>query len=181
MKVFNWDPQKNEQLKRARGVGFEDVVYHIGAGDELDVLEHPHPERYPNQKISVVQIDNCGYLVSFVDSDTEIFLKTIYPNRKATNNTPGADLNKLDAEEKGILQAFEAGELKSVGNVKAAMAQHCEYAAATFQKDSRINIRISSKDLRSIQKRALCEGLPYQTLIASLFHKYVEGRLVEQR
>ena len=90
-------------------------------------------------------------------------------------------MNKLDAEEKGILQAFEAGELKSVGNVKAVMARHREYAAATFQKDSRINIRISSKDLRSIQKRALSEGLPYQTLIASLLHKYVEGRLVEQR
>ena len=88
MKVFNWDPQKNEHLKRARGVGFEDVVFHIEAGDELDVLEHPHPERYPNQKISVVQIDNYVYLVPFVESDTEIFLKTIYPSRKATKQYP---------------------------------------------------------------------------------------------
>ena len=88
MKVFNWDPQKNEQLKRARGVGFEDVVFHIEAGDELDVLEHPHPERYPNQKISVVQIDNYVYLVPFVESDTEVFLKTIYPSRKATKQYP---------------------------------------------------------------------------------------------
>ena len=76
--------------------------------------------------------------------------------------------------------AFESGTLTRVANAKAELQRHKEYAAATFQKDSRINIRISSKDLRLIQKRALREGLPYQTLIASLLHKYVEGRLVEQ-
>jgi predicted DNA binding CopG/RHH family protein len=88
-------------------------------------------------------------------------------------------MKKLDAEELEIVEAFESGRLKSVPNLKSELKKHKEYAAATFQKDSRINIRISSKDLRSIQKRALSEGLPYQTLIASLLHKYVEGRLVE--
>ena len=89
-------------------------------------------------------------------------------------------MKKLDAEEKELLDAFEAGTLKSVPGVKATLKRHQEYAAATFQKDSRINIRISSKDLRSLQKRALSEGLPYQTLIASLLHKFVEGRLLER-
>lgn len=89
-------------------------------------------------------------------------------------------MKKLDAEEKELLEAFEAGTLKSVPNVKATLKRHQEYAASTFQKDSRINIRISSKDLRSLQKRALSEGLPYQTLIASLLHKFVEGRLLER-
>lgn len=88
-------------------------------------------------------------------------------------------MKKLDSEEQEILDAFDAGSLKPVANVKTVLKRHKEYAAATFQKDSRINIRISSKDLRSIQKRALSEGLPYQTLIASLLHKYVEGRLVD--
>jgi predicted DNA binding CopG/RHH family protein len=88
---------------------------------------------------------------------------------------------KLDAEEQEILDAYEAGLLKSVPNAQQLMAEHRAAAAATFQKDSRINIRISSRDLRMLQKRALMEGLPYQTLIASLLHKYVEGRLVEQR
>lgn len=88
-------------------------------------------------------------------------------------------MKKLDVEENELLEAFEAGTLKSVADVKGVLKQHQEYAAATFQKDSRINIRISSKDLRALQKRALSEGLPYQTLIASLLHKYVEGRLVE--
>ncbi len=90
-------------------------------------------------------------------------------------------MKKLDAEEQEILDAFEAGTLKRSANAKAEIKRHREYAAATLQKDSRINIRLSSKDLRSLQKRALQEGLPYQTLIASLLHKYVEGRLVEQR
>lgn len=88
-------------------------------------------------------------------------------------------MKKLDAEEKAILTAFEAGEFKSVANAKREIKRHAAYAAATFQKDSRINIRLSSKDLRLLQKRALREGLPYQTLISSLLHKYVEGRLTE--
>lgn len=90
-----------------------------------------------------------------------------------------AKMSKLDPEEQELLQAYEAGQLKPAVNSKELMKRHKEYAEATFQKDSRINIRISSKDLRLLQKRALSEGLPYQTMIASLLHKYVEGRLVE--
>jgi predicted DNA binding CopG/RHH family protein len=89
-------------------------------------------------------------------------------------------MKKLDLEEQEILEAFESGALTQVSNVESELKQHKEYATATFQKDSRINIRISSKDLRLLQKRALSEGLPYQTLISSVLHKYVEGRLVDQ-
>lgn len=89
-------------------------------------------------------------------------------------------MKKLDAEESEVFEAFESGTLKSVTNLKRELKLHQAYAAQTFLKDSRINIRISSKDLRSLQKRALSEGLPYQTLIASLLHKYVEGRLTER-
>jgi predicted DNA binding CopG/RHH family protein len=88
---------------------------------------------------------------------------------------------KLDDEEQEILQAHEAGKLKPVRHMAQEIAKLRAAAAATFQNDSRINIHISSRDLRMLQKRALMEGLPYQTLIASLLHKYVEGRLVEQR
>lgn len=91
-----------------------------------------------------------------------------------------APMSRLDTEEREILEAYEAGSLKPAANAKALIKRHQAYAAATFAKDARINIRISSKDLRLIQKRALSEGLPYQTMIASLLHKYVEGRLVEQ-
>lgn len=88
-------------------------------------------------------------------------------------------MNNLDPEEQELLEAFDSGVLTPISNVKPELERHKEYATATFQKDSRINIRISSKDLRLLQKRALSEGLPYQALISSLLHKYVEGRLVE--
>ena len=85
----------------------------------------------------------------------------------------------LDSEEKEILDAFESGKLSSVADAKDLMAQHVQYAAATFKKDARINIRLSSKDLRGLQRKALSEGIPYQTLVSSVLHKYVEGRLSE--
>ena len=89
-------------------------------------------------------------------------------------------MGKLDAEEKEILNAFESGQLKRVKNKKKELERHKKVAEATFKKDSRINIRISSKDLRALQKRALAEGIPYQTLVASVLHKYAEGQLSEQ-
>ena len=60
------------------------------------------------------------------------------------------------------------------------LARHREYAEATFRKDARLNIRISSKDLRGLQKRALADGIPYQTLVVSVLHKFVEGRFSER-
>ena len=85
---------------------------------------------------------------------------------------------KLDAEEKDLLESVERGEWKSARG-KRERTRHARYAKATFRKDRRRNIRLSSKDLEAIQKRALAEGLPYQTLIASLLHKYATGRLKE--
>ncbi len=85
----------------------------------------------------------------------------------------------LDADEKEILKSVERGEWRSVRGLASKQTQYADYATATFRKDRRINIRISSKDLEAIQKRALEEGLPYQTLIASLLHKYAAGRLRE--
>lgn len=87
-------------------------------------------------------------------------------------------MRKLDADEKEILDAFDSGKLKRVKNREKELKRHKEIAA-TFKKDSRINIRISSKDLRALQKRALAEGVPNQTLIASVLHKFVDGHLVE--
>lgn len=89
MKHYVWNAEKNAQLKRERGVSFEDVVFHIETGDEVDLFEHPNRERYPNQKISVVMIEGYAYFVPFVESDTEIFLKTIIPSRKATKKYAG--------------------------------------------------------------------------------------------
>jgi predicted DNA binding CopG/RHH family protein len=84
---------------------------------------------------------------------------------------------RLNKEEKEILDAFDGGKLKSVRTKKSETRKHQEYAEATFRKDRRLNIRISSRDLNLLQRRALSEGIPYQTLIASILHKFVDGRL----
>jgi len=89
-------------------------------------------------------------------------------------------MNKLDSEEKEILEAFEKGELKRTKNAMQEIEQHKAVAEATFKKDTRINIRLSSRDLRSLQARALREGIPYQTLVSSVLHKFVDGQLVDR-
>ena len=86
---------------------------------------------------------------------------------------------KLDADEKDLLDSVERGAWKSSSGGKRERVRYSRYAKATFRKDRRLNIRLSSKDLEAIQKRALEEGLPYQTLISSLLHKYASGRLRE--
>lgn len=86
---------------------------------------------------------------------------------------------KLDTNERDILESVERGEWRSVRGLKRERSRYVRYARATFRKDRRINIRLSSKDLEAIQKRALEEGLPYQTLISSLLHKYASRRLRE--
>ncbi len=83
---------------------------------------------------------------------------------------------KLSKEEKQILKDFEAGEFKSVLTPKRKKVLQA-IAEETFKKDKRINIRISSRDLDSLQRRALEEGIPYQTLVSSVLHKYVSGGL----
>lgn len=88
-------------------------------------------------------------------------------------------MSRLDQEEREILEAFEADKLKKAPDADDTRKRHQEYAEGMFKKDARINIRLSSRDLRSLQKKALAEGIPYQTLVASILHKYVEGRLHE--
>jgi predicted DNA binding CopG/RHH family protein len=82
---------------------------------------------------------------------------------------------RYDDEELEILQALEAGTLKPVADAEQRTQAHRAAATATFKKDQRLNIRISSRDLKGLQARALEEGVPYQTLAASLLHKYVSG------
>ena len=84
VKYFAWDEAKNEKLKAERGIGFEEIVFHIHRGDVLDILEHPNRERYGGQRIFVVQREEYVFLVPFVEDEKIVFLKTIIPSRKAT-------------------------------------------------------------------------------------------------
>ena len=84
MKAINWNSEKNQLLLNERGVSFEDVVVLIQQGALLDIVEHPNKEKYPNQRMFIVELEAYAYLVPYVETDDEIFLKTIIPSRKAT-------------------------------------------------------------------------------------------------
>ncbi len=81
---FEWEPEKNEKLKREREVSFEQIIFHLSEGDLWKTAEHPNQEDYPGQKIYFIIIDDYIYLVPHVIDDEHIFLKTIIPSRKAT-------------------------------------------------------------------------------------------------
>jgi uncharacterized DUF497 family protein len=89
VKYFSWSSEKNEQLRRDRGITFEEVVFHIERGDILDLLEHPNKDRYPGQRVFVIEVEAYAYIVPFVESESEVFLKTIIPSRKATKKYLG--------------------------------------------------------------------------------------------
>jgi uncharacterized DUF497 family protein len=84
MRHFVWSSEKNAQLIRERGISFERVIFHIERDEILDIVKHPNPSKYPNQRMFILDIGNYAYLVPFVETETEIFLKTIIPSRKAT-------------------------------------------------------------------------------------------------
>ena len=84
MKYFDWNEDKNVELRAEREVCFENVVIAIIEGRILDIFTHPNQQKYPNQKVLVIEIDNYAYLVPFTEDEQKIFLKTIIPSRKAT-------------------------------------------------------------------------------------------------
>ncbi|VAW50453.1 hypothetical protein MNBD_GAMMA06-1576 [hydrothermal vent metagenome] len=84
MSHFAWDPKKNEELIEERGISFERVIQSIENEQVLNVIKHPNTSKYPNQQMFILDINNYVYLVPFIENNTEIFLKTIIPSRKAT-------------------------------------------------------------------------------------------------
>ena len=89
-------------------------------------------------------------------------------------------MEKLDKYEKEILESYENDEWEPVEDMEQKKLQHAQYARNTFLKNKRINIRISEKDFVGIKTKSLEEGIPYQTLISSILHKYISGNLVEK-
>ena len=84
MKLHYWNTDKNIILKKERGISFEDVLYYIKIGKLLAIIKHPLQDKYPGQQMYIIEINNYAYLVPFVETGNEIFLKTIIPSRKAT-------------------------------------------------------------------------------------------------
>lgn len=87
---------------------------------------------------------------------------------------------KLNKEENEVLNAYEKGNFSSIPNVKKEIEKYREYAKSTLQKNKRINIRISERDLIHLQREAVVEGLPYQTFISSILHKFISGQLARK-
>jgi uncharacterized DUF497 family protein len=84
VKYYTWDDEKNELLKKERKVSFEEVILCIEKSQLLDILEHPNQEKYPGQRIFIVNMRGYACLVPFLEMEDEIILKTIIPSRKAT-------------------------------------------------------------------------------------------------
>jgi uncharacterized DUF497 family protein len=89
MKLINWNSEKNRWLKENRNICFEDILYYLDNDFLVDDIEHPNKAKYSNQRIMVFEIEEYIYLVPYVETEDEIFLKTILPNRKATKKYRG--------------------------------------------------------------------------------------------
>lgn len=131
----------------------------------------------------MVLFKNYAYLVPYVqENEDSVFLKTIIPSRKATKKYLKEDndkKNRLDAEEQEILDSFEKEEWISV-LTSERKSEIEEVARNTFKNTKRINIRMSERDFERIQVKALEENIPYQVLIRSVIHKYLDGRFLER-
>ena len=84
MPYFDWDEEKNKKLISEREISFEEVVDMIESGGLLDVIDNPNQKKYKGQKMYIVEINNYIYIIPFVENETKVFLKTIFPSRKAT-------------------------------------------------------------------------------------------------
>ena len=83
---YEWNPEKNEWLKKERGISFEEIVFHLSQGDIWKIADHPNQKKYPNQKLYFVNVEEYIFIVPHIIEDDYIFLKTIIPSRKATKD-----------------------------------------------------------------------------------------------
>ena len=146
----------------------------------MDVLEHPNQDRYPGQNIYVVEILGYVHLVPFVtQADGLRFLKTIIASRKATRDysREGIVNRRMDVEEQDILDRFERGELRASPHAADEIAVAREAARNTFNKSKRVNLRMTERDFMLAHSRAREEGVPYQTLLSSVIHKYLVWKI----
>jgi predicted DNA binding CopG/RHH family protein len=131
----------------------------------------------------VVGIDNYAYLVPYIEDKDELFLKTIIPKagRQQKDILEKNMKTRLTKEENEIVESFEQGEWIPVKDLSKRKKELMQYARNTLRKDKRINIRISERDLIELQRKAVREGLPYQTFVSSIIHKFINGTLIEEK
>lgn len=96
MKYFSWNSDKNEWLKIEWNISFEENVFYIEQGGLLDIVEHPNLDKYEGQRLFIVNVENYAYLVPFVETSDDVFLKTIMPSRKAIRQYLRRDKDESD-------------------------------------------------------------------------------------
>ena len=93
MKTFNWNIEKNIELKETRNISFEDVLFYIERDQIIDIVENPNQDKYPGQKHFIIKINDYVYYIPFIETDEEVFLKTIIPSRKFKKKYSGGKQN----------------------------------------------------------------------------------------
>ncbi len=179
MKNITWDYYKDQLLRQNRNISFDEIIMLIAEGYLVDILENRNPE-YLGQKIMLVNKNHYIFCIPYVEDENEIRLITIFPSRKLTRiylEEVREQMEPYDEYEKELIASLENNEWKSVEQAEKMRNQMQENAKAELHKRTRINLRLPDKDLEAIKLKALEEGLPYQTLIVSVIHKYVNGKL----
>jgi len=179
MKNITWDYYKDQSLRQHRNISFEEILLLIAEGHLVDILENRNLN-YRGQKIMLVNKDQYIYCVPYFADEKEIRLITIFPSRKLTRiylEEVKEHMEPYDSYEKELIASLENNEWQSVEQAKTMRDQMQENARAELHKRTRINLRLPAKDLEAIKLKALEEGMPYQTLIASVLHRYVNGKL----
>ncbi len=153
---FEWDPEKNEWLKRERGVSFEQILFHLSKGDVWKVANHPNQQKYPGQKIYFVVMDEYVYLVPYVERKNEIFSKTIIPAEKQPEilkTRQKSNPMKLDKEEKQLLEAYEKRKVEARKPSRNELERITSAAQNTFKKDRRITIHLYDHDFQGFKNK----------------------------
>ncbi len=174
MKTFKYNQDKNDKLLSERGVRFEDVIRHLALGNLLDDLEHPNQEKYPNQFVFIIAMNDYVYLVPYVENDEEIFLKTVIPSRKLTKQYLGVIMSELDPEELTLLAGVENGEWVSRPSLQTRKSALQEAATQQCAEKNHIDITLSTLDFERLKALAANRGLNYQALAESILHRYLE-------
>ena len=116
----------------------------------------------------------------FIKADLDFLSGLMYTGLESTAGGRFGEAPSLGLTESIAAMGFELGKLKKSNKAKQHIKAHVAIAEATFKKDARINVRISSRDLHLLQAKALMEGMPYQTLVSSILHKFIDGQLVDK-
>jgi predicted DNA binding CopG/RHH family protein len=185
MRRIPWSIEKNRELNSdaSRRICFEDIVAAIESGGLLDDIDHPNQKKYPGRRLLVILAKGYVYAVPYVETAEGMFLKTAFPSRRlkaqyllAMKKTPGIG-KYLDADEEAFIESFETSQAPLKSGLTPERRREIESMARAAMTDERakISLRVPKGDLERLKSRALQEGIPYQTLINALIHRYVSN------